>query len=140
MKKISRTGKNIALLCALAASTTHASPLVYTPVNPAFGGNPLNGSYLLSNAQAQNDTKDPSARSSTGQRQSAIERFMSSLESRLLGELLSDVGGGGEGHMETTDFIIDIADDGAGGLLISVTDRATGSVSVVEVSGLVSNP
>jgi curli production assembly/transport component CsgF len=27
--------------------------LVYHPVNPTFGGNPLNGSFLLSTAQAQ---------------------------------------------------------------------------------------
>jgi curli production assembly/transport component CsgF len=30
-----------------------ASQLTYTPVNPTFGGNPLNGSYLLSTAQSQ---------------------------------------------------------------------------------------
>ena len=35
-----------------------ASQLTYTPVNPTFGGNPLNGSYLLSTAQGQgNGTK-----------------------------------------------------------------------------------
>jgi curli production assembly/transport component CsgF len=30
-----------------------ASGIVYHPVNPTFGGNPLNGSTLLSTAQAQ---------------------------------------------------------------------------------------
>jgi curli production assembly/transport component CsgF len=30
-----------------------ATQLVYHPANPTFGGNPLNGSYLLSQAQAQ---------------------------------------------------------------------------------------
>jgi len=30
-----------------------ASEIVYHPVNPTFGGNPLNGSSLLSQAQAQ---------------------------------------------------------------------------------------
>lgn len=30
-----------------------ASQLTYTPVNPNFGGNPSNGTYLLSTAQAQ---------------------------------------------------------------------------------------
>jgi curli production assembly/transport component CsgF len=39
-----------ALGCIAAAS---ASGIVYHPVNPTFGGNPLNGSTLLSTAQAQ---------------------------------------------------------------------------------------
>ena len=37
-----------------------ASGLEYTPVNPSFGGNPLNGNTLLNSAQSQNKTKDPS--------------------------------------------------------------------------------
>lgn len=130
----------VTLLTAMTScGTTHASPLIYTPVNPAFGGNPLNGSHLLSNAQAQNDTKDPSVSRSGYQSQSTLERFMSSLESRLLGQLISDLGSGNSGHMETSAFVIDIADDGTGGLIISVQDRETGAVSVIEVSGLVSS-
>jgi curli production assembly/transport component CsgF len=36
----------------LATSGT-ASQLTYAPVNPTFGGNPLNGSYLLAVGQSQ---------------------------------------------------------------------------------------
>jgi curli production assembly/transport component CsgF len=32
-----------------------ASEMVYHPVNPTFGGNPLNGTFLLSTAQAQGE-------------------------------------------------------------------------------------
>jgi hypothetical protein len=42
-----------------------ATELVYTPVNPAFGGNPLNGTWLLNNAQAQNDYDDPDLKDRT---------------------------------------------------------------------------
>jgi curli production assembly/transport component CsgF len=38
---------------ALAATPVLASSLVYTPTNPTFGGNPLNGTFLLSQAQTQ---------------------------------------------------------------------------------------
>jgi curli production assembly/transport component CsgF len=38
---------------ALAFSPASASSLVYTPVNPTFGGNPANGPNLLAQAQAQ---------------------------------------------------------------------------------------
>src|ERR1700742_1756144 len=38
-----------------ASAPAFASELVYHPVNPTFGGNPLNGSFLLSTAQAQGE-------------------------------------------------------------------------------------
>lgn len=37
----------------LAEGSCGATQLVYHPANPTFGGNPLNGTYLLSQAQAQ---------------------------------------------------------------------------------------
>jgi curli production assembly/transport component CsgF len=52
--------KKIWMVAAAAAvsalggiASASASGIVYHPVNPTFGGNPLNGSTLLSTAQAQ---------------------------------------------------------------------------------------
>lgn len=39
--------------CSFLSAPATAAQLIYTPVNPSFGGNPLNGSYLLQSAQAQ---------------------------------------------------------------------------------------
>jgi len=71
------------LLLSAGASATE---LVYTPVNPSFGGSPLNGAWLLGNAQAQNNKKDPDAldRSSLFGNQSVLDRFTSQLESRWI--------------------------------------------------------
>ena len=52
-------GLTCALLIAACCGQAQATELVYTPVNPSFGGNPLNGTWLLNNAQAQNDHDDP---------------------------------------------------------------------------------
>ncbi len=42
-------------LCGmLIGAPSHAGSLIYTPVNPSFGGSPINGGWLLSQAQAQN--------------------------------------------------------------------------------------
>lgn len=41
-------------LLMLAAGPGVAGNLVYQPVNPAFGGSPLNGNWLQSEANAQN--------------------------------------------------------------------------------------
>jgi curli production assembly/transport component CsgF len=37
----------------LATGAVSASELVYKPINPSFGGDPLNGNWLLSQATAQ---------------------------------------------------------------------------------------
>ena len=63
----------------------HAQDLVYTPKNPAFGGNPYNSQWLLASAQAQNSFKDPNA--SSREQQTELERFTSSLNSQLLGQV-----------------------------------------------------
>jgi curli production assembly/transport component CsgF len=44
---------SVAFLCAVSAPAL-AGTMIYTPTNPTFGGNPLNGSYLFNSAQAQN--------------------------------------------------------------------------------------
>ena len=115
--------------------SVQATELVYTPVNPAFGGNPLYGTWLLNNAQAQNDHDDPDSSSSAASRQSALQRFTSSLESRLLSQLLTNIEDGNTGSLTTDSFIINMIDDG-GELTIQITDRATGEVSEVVVNGL----
>ena len=43
----------VCLLSIAAGLPAAASEQVYRPVNPVFGGNPLNGTFLLQQAQAQ---------------------------------------------------------------------------------------
>lgn len=127
---------SLVLLASLASAAT-ATELVYTPVNPAFGGNPLNGTWLLNNAQAQNDHEDPAIkdRASAFASTSALERFTSQLESRLLSQLLTNINNGNTGSLQTDAFIINVIDD-SGALSIQVTDRVTGEISEIQVNGL----
>lgn len=122
------------LLCASLAGNGHASELIYNPVNPAFGGNPLNGSYLLGNAQAQNDHGSSGAASRFAER-SALDRFTDSLESRLLNQLIGNIGAGNTGTLVTQDFIVDIVDQD-GVLTVVVTDLVTNETTEIEVAGL----
>ena len=116
----------------LLSSGLSATELVYTPVNPSFGGSPLNGAWLLGSAQAQNDTKDPDAfdRGSLAGT-SALDRFTSQLESRLLSDLLGNVKDGKTGSITTDDFIVDIRKDEAGNTVVKITDRLTGELSEI---------
>jgi curli production assembly/transport component CsgF len=132
MNRAQQKSASVLLAGLLLSASVTATELVYTPVNPSFGGSPLNGAWLLGNAQAQNDTKDPDAidRSSlTGT--SALDRFTSQLESRLLSDLLGDVRDGKTGSITTDDFIVSIINDDIGNLVVSITDRLTGEVSEI---------
>ncbi|WP_394242399.1 curli assembly protein CsgF [Halopseudomonas laoshanensis] len=131
---------HVLLACAGLAlgAGASATELVYTPVNPSFGGNPLNGSWLLSNAQSQNSHRADSSSRSSASGISALQRFTSQLESRLLSQLLTDIQNGDSGSLTTDAFIINIIDD-SGMLSIVITDRQTGEVSEVVVNGL-TNP
>ncbi len=134
------THRTLLPACLMALGTlafeASATELVYTPVNPSFGGNPLNGAYLLGNAQSQDDNKNPDALPRSATTTSALSRFTSQLESRLLSQLLTDVSDGkGGGSLTTNDFIVNIVDlDGM--LTVQITDRLTGEMSEIIINGI----
>ena len=68
------------LICAYAGGG-NAQQLVYTPINPTFGGNPFNSSHLLATANAQNQFL-PKATATTGLTQA--QQFASQLQSTIL--------------------------------------------------------
>lgn len=113
-------------LFTFVPTIVYASELVYTPVNPNFGGNPLNSSHLFNGANAINDYKAPKE-DSLFEQESPLDRLTSSLESRLISQLLADVGNGNTGQLVTDDFILNIVDD-SGGLLIQIVDKETGNL------------
>ncbi|WP_455427699.1 curli production assembly/transport protein CsgF [Dryocola sp. LX212] len=113
--------------------------MVFQFVNPNFGGNPNNGSYLLNGAQAQNSYKDPSYDDDFGiETPSALDNFTQAIQSQVLGGLLTNINTGKPGRMVTNDFIVDIKNTD-GQLQLNVTDRKTGKVSTIQVAGLQSN-
>lgn len=64
------------------AGAAFASQLEFQFVNPSFGGNPLNGSFLLQQAQLQNKFKEE--KRPLFQPKSLIERFTDSFTNQLL--------------------------------------------------------
>lgn len=76
----------MALTCMWSASAA-AQDMVYEPIDPSFGGNPFNSAHLLGIANAQNDYRDPNARSSSSQ----ADIFARQLQSRLLSALSSQI-------------------------------------------------
>lgn len=126
----------------LSAAACHATELVYTPVNPSFGGSPLNGAVLLNAAQAQNKTTDPDApKPTTGSTQTSLQQFNDILERSVLSRLASAatsgiMGANGQlvpGTVSTGNFSIQISDLGGGLLLVTTTDKVTGASTSFQV-------
>lgn len=53
--KLLRPAFLAATLMLAASGAADASEIVYRPINPSFGGDPLNGNWLLSQASAQGE-------------------------------------------------------------------------------------
>jgi curli production assembly/transport component CsgF len=132
----------VAFFCVSGVSCW-AGGLVYTPINPAFGGNPNNGVFLLNEAAAQNNKTNPNAVSpSSFQQLTPLQQFNQSLQSAILNRIASAVTGGvvdanGKlipGIIQTTSFTISIVDLGNGMVQITTTDKATGQSTQFQVS------
>ncbi len=132
-----------ALAALLASSAATATEMVYYPLNPSFGGSPLNGPVLLNSALATNRHTDPAADeelNGTGQ-QSPLEIFQDTLERAILGRLAASatsriVGEDGKlipGNLETENFTINIVDVGGGLLSITTVDKVTGGSTTFQV-------
>ncbi|MGL4723567.1 MAG: curli production assembly/transport protein CsgF [Scandinavium sp.] len=122
------------VLLAFITPASWAGNMVFQFVNPNFGGNPNNGSFLLNEAQAQNSYKAPGGSDGFTQT-SALDNFTSAIQSQLLSGLLGNVATGKPGRLVTNDFIVDIQNTN-GQLTLNVTDRSTGKTSTIQVSGL----
>jgi len=128
--------RSVMLLALLTASPlSWGGNMGFQFVNPNFGGNPNNGSFLLNEAQAQNSYKDPDSYDFGSSGTSALDNFTSSIQSQLLGSLMGNINQGKPGRLVTQDFIVDIQNTD-GQLVMNVTDRQTGKVSTIQVQGL----
>lgn len=132
-----------ALCLSLLWFQAGASELRYTPVNPTFGGSPLNSSGLQANANAINDYKAPVKPAPT-----ALEKFTTSVESAIISKLQSAVINGlfdakGNFNSETFNtvkagnFQIQITTDPiTGGLTLVTTDITSGQSTSININAL----
>ena len=118
----------LALVTLCVAGSGQATELIYTPVNPSFGGNPQNGAFLLNKAQAQNDNKSMSSE------KDFVTRFKESLERNIINSITRGVADGEitDGVYDTGDFRIEVAATG-NGVMLTITNIETGEVTVIEM-------
>lgn len=123
-------------LMGWAGLAAGAQELVYTPVNPSFGGDSFNSAHLLGIANAQNDYRDPN---STQTGNSQVDQFLRQLQSRLLSSLAAQVNDAifGENPQESgtitfgdqTITFVRLLDSVA----LTITDTATGAVTEISI-------
>ena len=111
-------------------AAAHATTLVYEPVNPNFGGNPLNGPNLLNEANAQNKYTGPAPSFGTSS-QSTLDQFNAQLQQAILSRVASSVtnsivgtnGALHPGTVSTGNFSIAITAVAGGNLQVTTTDK-----------------
>lgn len=108
--------------------TVVGQQLVYQPINPNFGGSPVNYNWLLSSANAQNQFKDNNQFQSDN---SVLGTFSDSVKRQVLNQMSRNFLGD-EGMEEAKKNI----NNGngtfeAGGLVIKVNDTRNGPVITI---------
>lgn len=119
----------------IATAPAAAQDITYQPIDPSFGGNPFNSAHLLGIANAQNDYKDPAAKSTSSQ----ADIFARQLQSRLLSALSSQIvdaifGDNPQEHGtisfggQTIEFVRSLTE-----VTLTITNDDTGEVSTIVV-------
>jgi curli production assembly/transport component CsgF len=144
------------LVCALGCGAAAAGEITYTPINPSFGGNTFNAQNLMAMATAQNSYKRKAdeeakrqaaidqAKRATGQ--SAGDRFVQQLQSRLYASLADQVAGSifGEnaqqqGTLRFDDQEISFVNNGTE-IQLTIHNFTTGETTEISVPTLTGTP
>ena len=135
----------ILLLIMVFSLDVWAQDFVYQPINPAFGGNPNNYSWLLSSADAQkeNDSQNGTSTSSLlaelNSQQDPMKTFTTNLNNRILNELTNRIVQEqfGEFSLEQGTYKVGnyqiVINEGAKGVDIQVLDVNTGAESTITI-------
>ena len=128
----------VCILFVAPVSTTTATELVWSFINPSFvGGSPFNASWLMAAAQAQNKHLEKTL---GYQRPDPFDDFENNLNrqllSRLTTKILDEAFGESEEPLQTGEYIvggyiIDISTDG--GITVEITDTVTGNTTLVQI-------
>ncbi|HEX3993203.1 MAG TPA: curli assembly protein CsgF [Acetobacteraceae bacterium] len=134
----------------IAVGQAYGGDLIYTPINPSFGGNPNNESALMDAANAQKTATAPVAPSTTTgpgttQSQSNAQLFVSELEGQLFSELANQVTQAifgtnpqNNGTITFGDTTV-VFDRTATAINLTITDFTTGQVTQISVPQLVTS-
>ncbi len=122
--------------CVLAPQAT-AQQLTYQPTNPAFGGSPLNYSWLLQSAQLQNEHQETGAdrfsRDPLADFESSLQRqILSQLSRELISDRFGDLDLTQPGTFSLGDFQVEVV-PGLDGVSVRIFNLLSGEETTVSV-------
>ena len=135
LKSIARAAASVAALSWIGLASS-AQELVYTPVNPSFGGDSFNSAHLLGIANAQNDYKDPESKTGGN---TQVDQFLRQLQSRLLSSLAAQVNDAIFGENPQDSGTITFGDQTItfvrliDSVSLTITDSTTGAVTEISI-------
>lgn len=142
MKRLLFISSFVLAIFFLGNGSALAQEFVFRFTNPAFGGNPLNYSWMLNQANQQNrfqesfDRTNPFDRDPLADFEQSLQRqILSQLTREIVNERFGDVDFSQEGRFEFGEFTIDIT-PGSGGIDISIFNILTGDETTVTVPNL----
>jgi len=126
----------VGVLFLLSGRPAIATELVYTPINPSFGGNPLNWSGLLNQATLQNKFKEARP---LREPKSSLERFTEQLEYRVFHQIADRIvkTAFGEDTLQPGEYVfgnykISVTTD-ASGITTVITEISTGNTTTIQI-------
>ena len=133
MKKIVLT------IITILSFSVSATEIIYTPINPSFGGNPLNANMLLSKAQAQNKHKAPVIEKGYAEQfQDSLERtylnrMVREITDMAFGENIEDSDFNQDSIFMSGDYQIEVITSTTDTITVRITNIIDDSVVVIEV-------
>lgn len=112
----------------IASAYSYGQQLVYTPINPAFGGSEFNYAWMLSSAESQNKFKDDEGFGLDGLDFDFLNGeslFGETLSGQNLNGLPTTQGTSSNGNLEYEVI------EGLDGLIINILNAATGEQSQI---------
>lgn len=130
----------IVILFWLLPAAGFAQDFVYRPINPAFGGSPINYSWLLNSASAQNLYQDDQ---DFGFGDDPLMEFQRSLQRRIIRELTESIIEKRFGKIDLSkggsfafgNFTIEVV-PGPSGINIIIQNLATGEQTTITIPNL----
>ena len=120
----------------MSGRSANATELIYTPVNPSFGGSPFNGAWLLQSATLQNKFKEERP---VRVPKTALERFTEQLEYSVFSRMANRIVNAafGEDTLQPGEYIfgnynMSVTTD-ASGITTVITEISTGNTTTVQI-------